>query len=619
MKQGNTGLTVRELQLSHKPIVELTTKQLSLWVEELPIANLGESSQMIYRLLVDANTSILEPTLRLSLLNILQPTVQKLVDTLERQFINNHIALNDKQRKIAALVQAIQTEISIGYHAVIESIISEGVKRSNKKLLAHAICFAIKYHGLIILRRYQLYSSVPARVWREVYQLYQIAKKHQIDNIETPVNNDENVNSAKSHLIRILLLSMSNPYQLRQSEIQLVWDLLPNYVKNCQLEAHSFTAHPFLINLNSSSPPIQKSLYKEKADEEKLKISVTAVIDKLKIDLTQVSENARYSAKKTMVYRHLIHCWNQETQRSFARTRCNDSIDVSIGLGATHYLLNEAVLHKQAISDDDLLDSQSSPQTLDTMEGSLKDVTLSTVITAKDNENAKTGRSYLSTSAITNKDVWAKLYRPHQAIPSMENETPIAERSRESIVRDSYKIQTCELVNMSPGGYCIQVASPELPKHAQTGEIIGFIESGSIDQHWSIGVVRWVRRQVKGTHIQMGVQLLAPDVIPISIQLRNSRSEENAFQRALLLPALTGVGQAATIITNPLAYNVNNKLRVKESNQDYDVRLTKEISTSGSSKQFNFEKISNTTKMKNQPPANQAPDSDDLDNVWDLI
>jgi len=620
MKQGNTGLTVRELQLSHKPIVELTTKQLSLWVEELPIANLGESSQMVYRLLIDANTSILDPSLRLSILNILQPTVQKLVDALERQFINNHIALNDKQRKIAALVQAIQTEISIGYHAVIESIISEGVKRSNRKTLAHAICFAIKYHGLIILRCYQLYSSVPARVWKEVYQLYQMARTHQIETLETPVIDDQNVNSAKSHLIRILLLSMSNPYQLRQSEIQLVWSILPNYIKDCQLEAHTYTAHPFYINLNSSSPPTQKSLYKEKADEEKLKISVTAVIDKLKIDLAQVSEKVRYSARKTMIYRHLIHCWNQETQRSFARTRCLDNIDVSIGLGATHYLLHEAASQKQtAQNDEDLPDSELSSQTLEAMEGSLKDATLSMVITAKDKENTKSDRNYLSTSAITNKDVWAKLYRPHQAAETDGNATQVTERSRDSIVRDSYKIQTCELINMSPGGYCIQVSSEELPKHAQTGEIIGFIESGSVDQHWSIGVVRWVRRQVKGTHIQMGIQLLSPDVVPISVQLRNSRSEENTFQRALLLPALTGVGQAATIITNPLAFSVNNKLRVREINQDYDVRLTKEINVSGSSKQFNFEKISNTTKLKNQPTTNQTPDSDDKDNVWDLI
>jgi len=620
MKQGNTGLTVRKLQLSHKPIVELTTKQLSLWVEELPIANLGESSQMIYRLLVDANTSVLEPRLRLSILNTVQPTAQKLVDTLERQFINNHIALNDKQRKIAALVQAIQTEISIGYHAVIESIISEGVKRSNKKHLAYAICFAIKYHGLIILRCYQLYSSVPARVWREVYQLYQMARTHQIDTIETPVIDDQNVNSAKSHLTRILLLSMSNPYQLRQSEIQLVWNLLPNYIKDCQIEAHSFTQHPFYIDLNSSSPPIQKSLYKERTDEEKLKISVVAVADKLKIDLAQVSEKARYSARRTMIYRHLIHCWSQETQRSFARTRCDDNIDVSIGLGATHYLLNEVTIQKQAMqNDDDLVNSQSPPQTLEAMEGSLKNATLSMVIAAKDRENTNADRNYLSTSAITDKDVWAKLYNPHQTVHAEENQTSTTERSRDSIVRDSYKIQTCDLINMSPGGYCIQVASEALPKHAQTGEVIGFIESGSIDQHWSIGVVRWVRRQVKGTHIQMGVQLLAPDVIPISIQLRNSRSEENAFQRALLLPALTGVGQAATIITNPLAFNVNNKLRVREINHDYDVRLTKEINASGSSKQFNFEKISNTNNLKNQPPSNQTPDPDDLDNVWDLI
>ena len=620
MKRGSTGLTVRELQVTQEPRIQLTPKHVSAWIEQLPAANLGESSQNIYRLLVEANQTILEPDNRLSILNILEPAALNLIDALERQFINNHISLSDKQRKVAALVQALQTELSFGYHAVIESIMSEGVKRSNKKVLAHAICLATKFHGLVILRCYQLYASVPGRVWRELYRLYQLAKEQQVENLKITANDGSEPWSAKNHFTQILLLSIANPYQLRQSEIELVWKILPIYVEFCSLEAHSYSKNPFLLNLNSNAPPVQKSLYVNSENENKLKISVVAVIDKIKIDLAQISEKAKYSARRTMVYKHLIHCWSHGTQRSFARTACEDEIQVSIGLGATHFLLTESLLKRQAaeqgIDTDEL---EYNEQTLDAMEGSLKDATLATVATNKDNLRVSADRNYLSTSAVANKDVWAKLYRPEQAIAEEEKEQPVIQRSRDTIVRDSYKIQSSQLVNMSPGGYCVQVSAAELPKHAQTGEIIGFVEGDPANNHWSLGIVRWVRRQVKGDNIQMGVQLLAPDVLPINVQLKNNRSETSAPQRALLLPALTGVGQAATIITNPLAFNINNKLKVTEISKEYEVKLTKEISSSGSSKQFSFQKITPNKENTKPHKVEKKPDQDGLDGIWDLI
>lgn len=617
MKQGSTGLTLRELQVYHKPAVELVPKQIRLWVEQLPAANLGESSRSTYRLLVDANQAILEPDIRLSILATIEPVGLRLVDALEHQFINNHISLNDKQRKIAALVQAIQTELSIGFHAVIESIIIDGVKRSQKKLLVQAIGLAIKYHGLVILRCYQLYASVPPRVWRELYLLYQLAQTYEIETRSFKTDTSEIDRSPKEYFIQVLLLAIANPYQLRQAEIELLWELLPNYVDLCSLEAHAFNKYPFIFNLNSSAPPVQKALYRKKDNENCLKISVIAIIEKLKLDLTHVQETARYSARKTMIFKHLINSWSNSTQRSFARTHCEDEIQVSIGLGATHYLLMESVLMQQ-IADPigEPEDPDLNPQSLEAMEGSLKDATIAVVATAKDRINVNADRNYLSTSAITGQDVWAKLYQPNQGISHVEQEKFVAKRSRDTIVRDSYKIQNCYLINMSPGGYCLQIPSADLPKHAQTGEIIGFIEGDISNQQWSIGVVRWVRRQVKQDYIQMGVQLLAPDAVPIGIQLRNSRSENNNYQRALLLPALTGVGQAATIITNPLAFSLNNKVRITEISQEYEVRLTKEINSSGSSRQFYFERIAKTTEEKRSL---SSKDPKDLDGVWDLL
>ena len=115
MKQGSSGLTLRVFQVSHKPAFELTPRKVAQWVKNLPTANLGETSKSTYRLLVDCNQSLLDPDKRLEILTIIEPVINQVTAALEKQFINNHITLSEKQRKIAALLQAIQTEIAIGF------------------------------------------------------------------------------------------------------------------------------------------------------------------------------------------------------------------------------------------------------------------------------------------------------------------------------------------------------------------------------------------------------------------------------------------------------------------------------------------------------------------------
>jgi hypothetical protein len=618
MKLGSTGLALRELKINHQSMIELSQKSILKWIDSLPIANLGESSQNIYKFLVNMNQTIVEPELRLEILNIIEPVALKLMNSLENQFINKHISLTEKQKKIATLVQAMQSELSLGFHATIEAIYLEGIKRSTKQIFIQAICEAIKCKGQTILRCYQLYASIPSRVWKELYCLYRLAREHQLELTEVKTPNTLKKYTAKSSFIQIILLGIANPYKLRQNEIELLWGLLPEYVEYCNLESHSFSKFPFYINLNSSSPPVQKTLYQKKDGEIKLKITLIAVIDRLKIDLAQVTEKIKYSAAKTMLFKHLINCWSQNTQRSFARTRCQENIQASIGLAATHYLLSENIKHKQPINHHNEEPTQQG-LTLEAMEGSLKDATISTVVTSTDrfvvNHN---NRNYLSSSAVTSEAVWDNI---HGQINKADKPTSIVtKKTHDTIVKENYKLQTCQLINMSPGGYCIQLLSNELPRYAQTGEVIGFSDGEAAKQRWSIGIVRWVKRQIKDNFIQMGIQLIAPDVLPISLlrKINNNDNKNSSSQRALLLPALTGVGQAATIITNPLSFNVNNKLHVTESSKKYEIRLTKEISSSGSSRQFSFD-VTTPTNQESNNEINQLSNPEQIDSIWDLI
>ena len=87
----------------------------------------------------------------------------------------------------------------------------------------------------------------------------------------------------------------------------------------------------------------------------------------------------------------------------------------------------------------------------------------------------------------------------------------------------------------------------------------------------------------------------------------------------MLLPALTGVGLSETMITNPLSFHLNSKVCIAEYSEEYMARLSKEVSSSSSFRQFAFDKISTHTALKKPKldPINKV--DPDLDGVWDLI
>jgi hypothetical protein len=182
-----------------------------------------------------------------------------------------------------------------------------------------------------------------------------------------------------------------------------------------------------------------------------------------------------------------------------------------------------------------------------------------------------------------------------------------------------YEFQVAALVNISPGGYCLALRGA-VPSQTQTGEIVGLMEQdGDGTRHWNIGTIRWMKR-VPDASLHIGLQLIAPNARPVMTQIRNSQMASATFQRSLLLPALKGIGQPATLITAPMPYAVNQKIRLKDGSNSNDVRLSKQVASSASFKQFQFDEAAGA--HDDTPPATnkRGPDSpDNFDAVWELL
>jgi hypothetical protein len=106
------------------------------------------------------------------------------------------------------------------------------------------------------------------------------------------------------------------------------------------------------------------------------------------------------------------------------------------------------------------------------------------------------------------------------------------------------------LLNESPSGYAIA--------HV-VGEITGIVPGCAVGLRtgagaaWQICLVRWARSK-SSSHVELGLEVLAPSAQPVRIQALTSRNPEPPIP-ALLLPALPGLNRSEAILAVRGDYN----------------------------------------------------------------
>ncbi|MCO7227422.1 hypothetical protein [Pleionea sp. CnH1-48] len=616
MIQGKLGLSIREPEgITPTQVPKVTPRHVARWVTNLPVANVSDSSRRLYQMLLDCNKSSLSDDDRLKILMQLHSIAQNVLKSLSRHFTGHTLSLTDKQKKIAALVQALHTELAIGFKTIIEHE-AESPSILGKKLLQTSIFLALEYLSLTVVRCYQIYTTVPARIWQEINTIYRFAVEQKLHEKSCHFEGFQTEHSIQDVFIKISLLSIASPYQLRQQEIEVVFKGLQKYVEHCKLENSSRFDNRYVIDLNESKAPVHQALAKVRPSQNTYSFNLDNVVLQLQMELKQrrqKNQEVAIGGLSLRLIRHLLKSWAHLSSRNFARTPCEGFLHVSIGLSATHQFLSSP-------EDGNLADS---PETLEHLEGSLRHATL-----LDDEQNLSTlqsfGNSSVAQPTSNDADIWAKLYRPRQAMP-VNNEIDYAhsfgkENLSAHINKPAHHLMDAEIVNISPGGYCLHL-NGKYPNQTQTGEIIGLLEvEDNGQENWNIGVIRWIKRKAENPGLQIGIQLIAPGAKPIRSQTPNAHSTRKEYQDALLLPELKGIGQPATILTSPSTYTTNQKVKVYDGEEAFEARLTKLVSSSQGFRQFYFEReVVKSSYDQASPGDDPGKRNDDFDTVWDLI
>jgi len=191
-------------------------------------------------------------------------------------------------------------------------------------------------------------------------------------------------------------------------------------------------------------------------------------------------------------------------------------------------------------------------------------------------------KNIASVSQKSSEDVWdifasSKIQRNFETFE--KEQQPTQKREPE------LQIQQWQIRNESAGGYRLALG-PDQQAKVQVGEILG-LRNTQGNNTWEIGAVRWIRQPSEGG-LEIGVQVLAPQALPVTVRNLKAGAKTAQHQYALLLPNIPVIGQPASLITPILLFTPGNEVHLHMPGKEMRVTLQDIVQNSGSFVQFRF-------------------------------
>ncbi|PCJ12945.1 MAG: hypothetical protein COB04_17040 [Gammaproteobacteria bacterium] len=593
------------------------------WVEMLPKANVGETSKRLYQALKEINRLKIAEKERFALLELLYPVVNYVCNLLAPHYLNQPLILPIKAQKVSHLASSLQSQLATAYTSVVTWFQLQRSSKETAKIATLAIDRAMTCHNQILLRSYQLYLPPPDTTWQSLYALFSVAEHSDLENRPlNPTAPTWSANSIKHTFTRALLMATCKPNMLRQNEIALVYKATLNWALWAELCEEEDLFGLFKIDLTSNYAP--SYLDGDSHDETQTdtnsafrSLFTADLVPRLNAfihnappqsgpnDEFQLPENIQQSLLK-----HLISVWDTSRKRSFDRTQTSGTLELCVGFSALYYYISEG-------------------KDFDTQ---LRGGKASNLLESDDNRflnpSGSPHKQPYREEVKTSSDVWSLAFDAganeinkstdfNPDLLSVDNIDKQLTEEASAQQSKSYPSYQCDMVDTSPGGYCIGWMK-QIPPQVRTGEIIGIKEP--CHKHWAIGVIRWVT-QAGNNKAKLGIELISPQAQPCGAKIIQKTGKDNYYMRALKLPAIKAIDQPASILTPNFTYRPNTKITINQQGQERRASLTEQIDTTAGYSQFTYKHLDpeKTPEPGTDSKKTSQQESDDFDTLWNSL
>jgi hypothetical protein len=591
------NISVPDQTLADLSFVDASPEAIAAWVHELPMANLGETSRLLYQAISELNKLVFSPKDRSQALETLRTPIHYVCDELSKHFLNASVTPHEKQRKIVNLVQTLQMQLATGYKIIlVDSMPNLGTElvRKNFSCAAHRF---ISELGRVLQVCAQLYLGAPKHVWKEMNDVFRFCDSLAL--MKYIIHDAENKHALDTSIVRAykrnLLLACCRPNQMRQQDIRSAYEAFEVWSDYVELGPKYTTNAVFCINLADDYAPRYKTLIHKELDDFYFGFDtaelVTRITSYLSAGQQAKDDNIQHLEMPVKMSNGLLSQLNHSlgilTKRTFKRISSAGRLDISVGLSACHFHTSgKTIFHSHLFGRTEADFDQGERSNL---QGAYEQG--DPWSNAFDADTLHTAKSLRTASVIDYSG------------------------ATKSNGDKDFPVFDAALVNTSPGGYCIDWEGL-VPKSVQAGELLCVRENKTLN--WSIAVIRWIRHsKQKGT--QIGIELLAPRARPCAVQQLHKTGKHSEFLRGLLLPELSSIGQPSTLITPRVPFQQGNKVALRFNGLESKCILSSSVSETGSFSQF---VMSDTTALDSKTPAfkpsanNQFNSEDDFDTLW---
>jgi hypothetical protein len=593
------------------------------WVKQLPMADMGKTTKMLYHALEELSQLQASPQLRFELVKAIRPALNLTREGLRKSFLNQPVIMPDQPRKIANLCQALQRRLAIVYLVIARDAAKKmgGFFKKPSALLCQAIYAAMDAYLDILIRNFALYRPIETGLWQNIHKLHAFAKQYHLNDTAPTLYNARNKTTIDTLYKCCLLWGGIKANQLRQKDILCLKPYVKEWASLLHLGPVSDDENAGLIvDPDSDMGPMYQKFMPEQPDSHCLGLYTDDLILELKqIGDPLVPSNSNENLTENLI-NHLILAWGVFTDRTFMRLESNSSLSLCIGLSTTHYYLSEQKTFVELVYGEQS-DTEHHSQAAHfqarrakaqkaAVNGKSKDVwNLNQPVENKLNGSKKTEKE-LSAAQVTLESIDYHIRSGGHSSMTMDGSD-----------KEKYHNYNVDVVNMSPQGYCLEW-SDSAPHSIKAGEIIGIKETHHLG--WNIGAIRWVKQgNPKSPNLQIGVELLSPTAEAFGAHIVDaSGNPQSDFMRVLKLPEIKAAGQPATLVTPALSFRSGQKIILAKNGKEQTAKLTKLIASSGSYFLFTFEMQETLAKAPSSVTIEPSLDSHqdgEFDSVWETL
>ncbi len=526
---------------------EANIKDLNEWVTTLSIMQLGDTSKALFTALLELNELNCSETLCFDLIQTLHPTINNVLASLEKNFFNQGVISTDRNEHIIELAMLLRCYFASIYlniartsHGQLQrqkfSLFSFKQKKNLQTARILATFHALQQLTNLLYQQHMLYSEPVKGQWLIAHELYETAVQYKyhltnINHIQGVQHPLANITQAYAQLI---LLDIFNTNQIRQSEIQALFQCSFDWARMIQILPKDSALTKYVVDPTKDHPPVYNKKQSSNFNPS-IFISTQALLEHV---TATMHKNAQYMSKNEKIYLspalkfHVQTILGTTAQRRHERYEYNAALQICFGLTTAHFYLSKAKNFEETLQLNNNYNLQSESKVLSNLE-------------------------------------------------KKEQQTSSYQR----LSRESKTIYQTTVLDISVNGYRIKW-SGEAPKNLRTGEYI--LVKETLHGQWRGGVIRWIKQSTEKS-LELGLEILSQAMFPCAVHIQAERHTRNYHPALLLQTQNLEEIQNTLILPGSQIFREQQTIHLRLGTEEIKVYLLKAQLITQSFIQFQFE------------------------------